>query len=211
MQGRYDHLHLRWNPFGEATPEERADLAHVNVDSFCRFLNPNSALELRADHGRGKSTTLLALRKKLAPQAPHIRGSQHCKKTLPVAPWVFLDEVQYFSLRQLWYFARQMKKQNGIVVYSTHQNRRWLFKLAGMQVQKHRINYAQPANLLALFNKRIEWAQNREGNPPKIDAQDIKILSELFGNDIRSMESHLYDCINQLKHPQQPIMPRTKP
>ena len=61
MQGRYAHLNLRWNPFGEATPEERADLALVDYPAFESFLKPGVALELRADHGRGKSTTLWGL------------------------------------------------------------------------------------------------------------------------------------------------------
>ena len=208
MQGRYTHLNLRWNPFGEATPEERAELAHVDVEQFRDALQPGFAIELRAEHGRGKSTTLLALRKAFAPQAPHFRGSQQQNATLPIAPWVFLDEVQQINLFKLWSFARQIKQQNGTVVYSTHQNRRWLFKMAGLSTQQFNIDYSQPKTLLSLFSKRIAWAHNHCGTPPALQQSDIQKLNRLYGNDIRSMEGHLYDCINRLKHPEQPILPR---
>lgn len=208
MQGRYTHLNLRWNPFGEATPEERAELAHVDIKQFRDALQPGCAIELRAEHGRGKSTTLFALRKALAPQAPHIRGSLHKKTSLPLSPWVFLDEVQQINIFKLWQFARRMHANKGIVVYSTHARRRWLFRLAGFSTQKHIIDYAQPQTLLALFNKRIAWAHNHCGIPPALQQSDIQKLNRLYGNDLRSMEGHLYDCINRLKHPEQPILPR---
>ena len=209
MQGRYAHLNLRWNPFGEATPEERGALAHVDVESFRQSITPACAIELRGGHGRGKSTTLLALRHTLSPKAPLYRGRQQRSEPLPISTWVFLDEVQHIPVFKLWQFARRMYANKGIVIYSTHANRRWLFKLAGFSIQKHIMDYAQPEILLTLFNKRIAWAHNHQGPTPQIHPKDIQQLSTLYGDDIRGMEGHLYDSINRLKSPEQPIIPRS--
>ena len=210
MQRRYSHLHLKWNPFGEATPEDRAVLAQVDLAPFLPLLSPLCALELRGAHGRGKSTTLMALRRSLAPTAPYVRGSRHHQE-IPVAPWVFLDEVQCFHIFRLWSFARRMKKSCGTIVYSTHQNRQWLFRLAGFVTRQTVVDYSKPETLMAVFNQRIAWAQNHRGPPPQLCCSDIENLKVQFGDDIRGMENHLYDRINQLADPATPMTSRTNP
>ena len=58
----FAHLNLRFNPFGEATPEERAKLAVVDIERFAqRLCAPGFAVQFIGEHGRGKSTHLLAL------------------------------------------------------------------------------------------------------------------------------------------------------
>jgi hypothetical protein len=62
----YSHLNLRRNPFGEASTEERIPLAVANIEEIRQyFMRPKTAIQLMGEHGRGKTSHLLALKREL--------------------------------------------------------------------------------------------------------------------------------------------------
>jgi len=55
----YANINLRFNPFGELNPDERQQLACVDVSGLAQYLSaPRTAVQFLADHGRGKTTLI---------------------------------------------------------------------------------------------------------------------------------------------------------
>ena len=60
----FAHLNLRFNPFEELTREERAVTAIVDLDELPELHSKDRvAVQFLGEHGRGKSTHLIALHK----------------------------------------------------------------------------------------------------------------------------------------------------
>ena len=102
----FARLDLTINPFGELTPEQRGEVAVVDVEWWTAWLTAGRAAgKLRAvqfmgDCGRGKTTHLLALRFAL-PTAKYVYLPQHGPlPATPEGPLVMIDEAQRLSWRR---------------------------------------------------------------------------------------------------------------
>lgn len=205
---RHAHLNLRWNPFGEAGPADRAALAVVDVERLRPLLGRRRAVQLRADHGRGKSTTLLAMRAALAPGAPLIRAGRHRGPLpSPVDGFVFVDEAQQGARARLLSLALRVARGDACLVLSTHSDRRGLLTLAGLAVSDVSVPRPDEETLVALVERRMEWARKGDGPLPGLSRAGAAAILARFGDDLRSAEAWLYDRIEALSGIEDALVP----
>lgn len=205
-------LNLTANPFGELTPDDRAAAAVVNVEPWREWLasGPRRALQFIGDCGRGKTTHLLALaaampdsayvylpphpleQRKLFP--PYWLPSQAPLPEIPHATVVAIDEAQRLPRR----LRRQVFLRGVPLVLGTHCNLARPLRQAGYEWQNIAVAASTTVKQIqAIVNRRIELVRLAEGKVPCISMQQATELHELFGDDLRAIEGHLYEQFQQ--------------
>lgn len=191
----YRHLNLAFNPFGELDRDERVALASVEINHLVEWVEQQgNALQLLADHGRGKSTHLLALHQRLT-DIPYIQ-------LLPdqVAIWqdssrYCIDSIENLSLWQRWKIYRRFDS----IAVTSHRDLSREMRLAGFNVKTLIISTTCTDKLLEIFNRRLSYARLDNQSFPTIKRQQVMDLQQQFGDDIRAMEYALYEHFYHLK------------
>ena len=195
----YAHLNLRRNPFGAPTIHERSELAVVDFDLQLmaqRLQTPGFALLLLGKQGRGKSTHLLAVRR-FFPDAPYV----HIPESGPVpailrAPVVFIDEMQRVPRIARW---RILRRKASFVIGS-HKDHQHECKNAGLSCEVMELSGLTAGPLSKIIEKRIEWARRSGDNPvPRVPKALLTKLIVEYGDDLRAIESYLYDLFQDAK------------
>jgi hypothetical protein len=190
---------LRRNPFGELTPQERAEVAVVDVESIARRVaRTGSAVQLIGDCGRGKTTRMLALARRL-PAASYVYLPEDgpCPAIAEGSP-LLIDEAQRLP-KAAWrcVFATGLP-----LVLATHRNMSRLLRRFDYSVQTDWIGEGNTPELICqLLNQRMEASRLREGPIPVISLDDADRLFKRYGSDIRGIENYLYERVQtQLVH-----------
>lgn len=183
----YAHLNLRFNPFREATREERAALAVVDVGDLVPWLSaPRRVVQFVAPHGHGKSTHLIALHARF-PGAPFIKLHEGDRVEIPAAPLVFIDEIELIrDRRALW-------RRPASFAFGSHRDLG--AELAGLEVRT--IPPGAP-RLREIVERRLEWARRGPGRIPTVPDRTLAALSARHGGDVRAIEAELYDVIQRM-------------
>lgn len=183
-------LNLHRNPFGELTPEERAELAVVDVDHLIEMLRqPMCAVQFIGQCGRGKTTRMLKLRSQLRESSyTYIPERPPCPPIGAGNP-VLIDEAQRLSRA-----ARHRVFASGCsLILATHRDLSRILRKYGYRIYTEHIGEGNsPQLVLELLNRRIEASRLRCGSIPQLSLADAEMLVAEFGSDIRSMENELY-------------------
>src|SRR5262245_34138055 len=110
----FSHLNLRFNPFGEPTLADWAELAEVDLPE----LRAGDPVQFIGECGRGKTTHLLALQQR-HPGAVYARlheGVNQC--SLPSSGVFLLDEAQWLRSR----LVRKLAASAVAVAFGTHED-----------------------------------------------------------------------------------------
>ncbi len=192
----FAHLNLRFNPFGELTHQERANLAVVEAEVFTKKLNSSCfALQFIAKKGRGKTTHLLALQKYF-PDAPYIHYPENGPKPkVTNSDLLFLDEAQRFKPRE----RMKIWRRKATFVVGTHQDHSREFVKAGLDYESISLEGLSEAKLAKIIRLRLEYARRSEGTIPYFDSLAIKSLINRFDDNIRSIENYLYEIFQDLE------------
>lgn len=193
----FAHLNLRFNPFGELTHEERGILAHVDLGLLPEILqHSHQAVQFVADHGRGKSTHLIALHRSfkntLFTQLYPGDEPMFSKCALR-----FVDGVENLSKRR----RRLLYRVSESIAITTHHDLSDELSLAGYQVHSVWVSLKDEGMLNIALTRRIEFARRSEGPIPTLSSESIRRLQNSFGDDIRAMESCLYERFQSMKEP----------
>lgn len=197
----YERLFLKENPFGERTREQRAALAFVNCAPFLEHLknaSPTSrkAVQFMGEKGRGKSTRLLAMSQR--PGAFFFRASRDDIETVPArVDLLLLDELHLAPFLR----KRALYKRTNALVVSTHRNLYASLKRANFDVLCVRVENTSPQDVYEIFRRRIEDVR-LDKRAPSFDVAHAQRLVARFGDDIRAMESHLYECVQNANAPE---------
>jgi len=185
----FSHLNLKFNPFGELDTEQRKLLAVVDIEKIQNSLyNPGVAIQFLADHGRGKTTHLLSLHK-LYPEAKYIKIYSGDKPVFESHEIHFIDSIENISKRQ----RSVLYKKSSSIACTTHTDLGRELNRAGYEVVSIMVSVNDENILKKVFNNRIEYSRRGKGDIPVIDLALINKLKKLYGDDIRSMEHHLYE------------------
>jgi hypothetical protein len=111
-------LNLRYNPFGELTPRERVELAHVDIDNLINLMGiPGTAVLFLAPHGYGKTTRLLKLHSKI-PEGNYVRFAEYLEPEPKAVPILFCDSIDLLEKRR----RKRLLKEVGSFACTTHVN-----------------------------------------------------------------------------------------
>jgi hypothetical protein len=186
----FEHLNLRWNPFGEPAPDDIVRLAVVEVEPYVeRLRRAGFALQYLGEAGRGKSTHLMALHQ-FFPNMPYLRFPENAKiPKIPHAPVLFLDETQRLppSLR------RRIFSRNVSFVIGTHEDHSNELARAGVESVSIHLKGLTGERLAQIIERRIEWARRGPGPLPTVSASKTARLIEEYGDDLSAILASLYE------------------
>ena len=194
------HLNLRRNPFGDFDAEERTQLANVELGSALEHLRPRSqshtpALQIIGQKGYGKTTHLLSIATHFPDAAyVHIPEGEHVKIPSFGEP-LLIDEAQRLTLWQrLWLF-----RSRRTLVLGTHRDFTQHLKWAGRSVLTlNAARHTTPARIEQILNDRIKSVRRCSESIPVVTSATAEKLFALYGNDLRSMQHHLYAVFQNL-------------
>jgi hypothetical protein len=193
MESPYHHLHLRRNPFGELTQDERASLAVVDVAQWVEALKDRkTALQFIGAKGHGKTTHLLAIKQSLSAGEYVYLPEDGPQPAIPRTRPLFIDEAQRLSRFARW----RVFKRGGPLVLGTHEDLTDELRQSRLNVIVVSVEANQsPERLANILNQRIKASCLPNTNVPLITLDQAKELQQQFGGDIREVENHLYDLI----------------
>jgi hypothetical protein len=187
----FAHLNLRINPFGELPREERGRAACV-PELDCP---PGSVIQVLGAAGRGKSTHLLGWHTQHPGSLYEYVGEGAdtlvCR-TLPAL--CFIDEAQRLRRAEL---ARLFERAERLVI-SSHDD---LSRQTTRPLRTLVLRGVTPARLERMLARRVELARPGPGAVPRFPPETVHALLDRFGDDLRELESHLYDIFQYLEHP----------
>lgn len=186
----FEHINLRFNPFGELDAEIRAQVAILPPLT----LPPGHVLQLMGDAGRGKTTLLLAWHHAASGSAyEYVPEGQDrlVDRTLP--PLMFVDEAQRLCPRRQRLFDQVER-----LVLATHDD---LSSFTTRPVETVVLEGIDVDRLERILSWRIEAARRGAGSLPRLSRQSVERLAERLGDDLRAMELHLYDVFQSLEAP----------
>jgi hypothetical protein len=187
----YEHLNLRFNPFGELHPRERARVAVI--PPLC--MDEGEVLQVLGAAGRGKTTHLVAWHHATPSSAyEYVPEGSDRIRTKPLPAFFFLDEAQRLNRRQL---ARLFANVPRLVV-ATHDD---LSRFSRRPVRSLELRGIEPWKLARIVSLRIEAARRNPGPLPTLSDASLSKLLLQFGDDLRAMEGYLYDRFQNLEAP----------
>ena len=185
----------RWNllrnPFGELSADERARLAIGDDAAWIDSLRDRrAAVQILGDSGAGKTSQLLALRRRL-PHAAYVCLSI-CGRAppLPATRPLLLDEAQWLGR----WACRRVFRAGGPLVLGTHVDLRRPLERFGFRVTT--IELLGPPDferLRHIVRGRLEAARRAAGPLPHVDDSLLRRLIQECGPNIRRLEWKLYD------------------
>ncbi|MEM1069520.1 MAG: hypothetical protein AAGI63_11540 [Planctomycetota bacterium] len=188
-------VNLRRNPFGELSPEERAELAVVDVEPIlARLSEQRVAVQFIGACGRGKTTRMLALLKHLPNASYTYLPEDAACPAIAMGDPILIDEAQ----RLPRYVRRRIWSSGISLVLSTHRDLRRSLRRSGYRVTTMRIgNGNTPSHVCQLLNRRIDASRLHTGSVPSLTLRAAECLVSRFGSDIRAMEHHLYEQLQK--------------
>ncbi|HEX9691949.1 MAG TPA: hypothetical protein VGA22_07610 [Gemmatimonadales bacterium] len=182
-------LGLRRNPFGALADDERAALAIVEIDGWVDWLHGGKrALQLMDPPGRGKSTHLLALRRRI-PETVLVRPLQGIPRA-PRTGLLLLDDAQ---LVPLWRRVRLWRRA-GPVALATHRDFTRELTLFGFQVQTVRPSAAWTLERFkAAVDARVMASLDGPANGTTVSNEVAATVFHRCGTDVRAALDWLYD------------------
>lgn len=200
----FSHWNLRFNPFGELTPSERAEVAVFDAQPYVAALRSGRvAVQFIGDCGRGKTTRLLALRQALggsgvghlyvpplAAAVPrwwlrlwHLRGEM-----------LMIDEAQ----RVPWPVRIRIFSRGVPLVLATHRDLSGSLRRAGYRVITVAVGAGNDAqHVQQVANARLRAARLHPGEVPQLSFAEAERLVRRFGDDLRAIEYFLYHQVQQ--------------
>jgi hypothetical protein len=200
----FSRWNLRYNPFGELAPSERAAVAVFDAQPIAqRLAQGQTAIQFIGPCGRGKTTRLLALQRHLAipgsaticlpPLSWAIPRWWHKMLRIRGAP-IIIDEAQRMPAP----IRRSIFRRRVPLVLGTHRDLTAPLRRAGYRVFTYRVGPQNDASHVAkVVNARLCAARLSAAEVPQLSIRDAQWLVTRFGDDLRGIESFLYHQVQQ--------------
>lgn len=187
----FEHLNLRFNPFGELDRELRARAAVLEPLS----VREGEVIQVLGAAGRGKTTHLLAWHH-ASPHSAYEYVPEGSSRVLtsPLPGLLFLDEAQRLTPSER---ARLFDTVPRLVIAS-HED---LSRRTRRPVRTVHLAGLSRERLARILSARVEISRRSSGPVPTFSPGAIAALSARYGDDLRAMESHLYDVFQALEGP----------
>jgi hypothetical protein len=205
---RFYRLGLRCNPFRALTREEWAAVA-VLPEALADALEVGfDHLQVLGEKGRGKTTALLALAEHYADAGDRVayeripEGKRRFQTSLRDLDRFLLDEAQRLAPRQR---ERLLRAASGglRVVIASHDDLSAHFARRGLPLFSVRLEEGSTrGHLERVLARRVVYFALDEGAAQTYLTPDaIAALWETFGDDLRGVESLLYEVFQRLEAP----------
>ena len=196
----FQHLNLKYNPFGAVTDEEVGDLIVpvLNFQELSDFLNThtNSIIQIYGQKGRGKTTHLIGLHEQYFKDFPIVFLERNKKKPpIPKAEIIFVDGVHKLNWFQRWRLWN--RKQN--LVFVSHFDYSNEFKNRKNAYLAFEIKGWESMHLKTILDNRIKMAiLNPNEKCPEISLERAEELAQKYGDDYLEIVAELYDYFQNI-------------
>jgi hypothetical protein len=199
-------LGLRSNPFRTLTAEEWADVAIVPQPIEEAFKRGDNLLIL-GKRGRGKSTTLRTLIRRVEWQEKHVAYER-----LPFGKWRYQtdfskldafapDEAQRLAVWE-WHQLLNRARDGMRLIMGSHRNDKWLFQFAGIPLTVFHLGKLNtPQHLQQVLQRRIEYFALNSQPLVTLDESAVNYLHQQYGDNLRGIEHFMYEVFQQLHEP----------
>lgn len=206
-RARFQDIGLARNPFGELTREERAAAAQVDLTEEAAFLEgPRRCVQFVGDHGRGKSTRLIALRARHFPDSSYVQMRTRGPAPEVAPPWpFFLDSLELMGRGD----RRRLYARAEGLACTTHADLSRELERAGYEVRTIRVRLTGVDELEAITAARVELARAGDHAPLPTRAR-LEELHASLGDDVRSIEGALYLDYQRLRDAHVPLQTRDR-
>ena len=186
---------LRRNPFGELTRQERSELAVVDVESIVQNSRQHfQAVQLIGDCGRGKTTRMLALERRLPESSYVYLAEDEPCGPIPFGLPLLIDEAQRLQRR----LRKQIFATGLPLVLATHRDLSRPLRSAGYSIYTVHVGAFNDADTVCrILNQRILASKLSDREVPVLSICQARELVRRFGSNIRSMEAYLYDRVQE--------------
>lgn len=188
-RARFEDLGLTRNPFGECDRVERVGLARVDLGDLPAFLRgPRRCVQFVADHGRGKSTHLLALHGRHFAGCSYLKLGPGARPPRPAPPWpLFVDSFENLGR----WGRRSLYRRAESLALTTHRDLAPELARAGYAVRTVHVGIGGLGELDAIVRARVEAARLDERAPFPARGR-LAELHRRLGDDVRAIEHELY-------------------
>lgn len=195
---------LKCNPFRVLTDAEWAAVAVVPSPVLDVIMRASTPVQIIGEAGRGKTTTLLAVKTKfLRENVPVVyqylpQGTRHFDDRGAATAQVFLlDEAQRLTRGERRRLCR-LAASGVRLIFSSHEDLTAV--CAAHNLSLTTINLSQPDNarLAHILQTRLAYFSTEEQPAITISGDAIDFLLARFGDDLRSMERFLYEVFQWL-------------
>jgi hypothetical protein len=187
----FEHVNLRFNPFGELEPALRAQVAVTPPLA----LVSGDIVQVMGDAGRGKTTHLLAWRAAIPGSGyEYVPEGSDRLCTSPLPPTFFADEAQRLCRRDIDRLFTSVDR----LVIASHVD---LSCFAQRPVRTVVLRGIDVDRLEAIVSRRIQAARRGAGPVPRVSRASLVRLIHRFGDDLRTMEGYLYEVFQSLEEP----------
>jgi hypothetical protein len=192
----FAQLNLRRNPFGEMELADRAELAVVDVDRWIQRLHsPGFAVQFLGQRGNGKTTHLLAIKRRIA-RAAYVHVGEGQQPRAPRSHPLLIDEIQRLSPRRR---RRVFRRQISLAV-AGHEDLGAELSAAGYDVETVCVASTVDAQRVhEILNRRIDFVRRGPGPIPQVTLETAQTMVDQFGGNVRAIEGHIYLLFQQLE------------
>jgi hypothetical protein len=163
------------------------------------LLGPGRMIQFLGDAGRGKTARLRRLGL-LFPDAHYIYLAEgEPPPALPQpkpaagAVFVLLDEAQRLPRRRRRHLFRSTARAGASLVLAAHEDVAGEAEAEGLECRTRTVAGLDTEQLLAVIDRRLEWARCPGGQPPRIRRPEAERLIQCYRDDLRSALDHLYE------------------
>lgn len=182
-----------FNPFGGLTPAEvkKMIVPKFDLDEMAEQVNSKvfDAIQFVGNHGRGKTTHLIALHEVFKEAPIHFLTKQDNHFNLGVEELIFIDSIGHLSIPkriQLW------KNKNHRFVFTTHISRNFELNCFGRKLKSYRFSGIDTQAIEEIIRKRLEFIDLKNQDDL---FEKIPKLIKRHGGDIRAIMFHMYEAL----------------
>lgn len=164
------------------------------------------AVQFVADHGRGKSTRLIALHARHFPSSSYIQLRTRTRTLEMPSPWpAFVDSLEHLTPRG----RRRLYRSCESLACATHTCLRGELERAGYAVRTVLVGVTGVDELARIAAARVELARLNDHAPLPARAR-LEELHRLHGDDVRAIEHDLYLDYQRLRDEHVPLHPHDR-
>ena len=151
MQLHFEHLNLRYNPFGTLDYQKWSESVIIQTSDYLPHIKIKHTVLFLGQEGVGKTSYLLALMRYFE-DAAYIRLPMFFESSvyIPNAPVLFIDECQRLLPWQFPYVFRKDRK----VVLGSHRNHRFELSLFGWKTKVVHVKQKDTQMIHRIFQRK---------------------------------------------------------
>jgi chromosomal replication initiation ATPase DnaA len=202
----FHDLGFRCNPFRALTREEWSQIAVVPQAIEEAIEGDFSHLQIIGNQGSGKTSALLALKKRFKDQGHKVQycylppGQTKLPGTWPVGEILLIDEMQRLTQNQRLRVVKKvapMREAGLRLIFSSHEDLSPVFARLRRPLQTIPLHHHEAEFVRSVIERRLRFFSEGDSARASLTEEAYGWLGETFADDLRSLEDFLYEVFQR--------------